>query len=213
MRDCLQGQIKDWHHWHLSSKDVNHYVINLLLFLTTAREKYIKMYERFINQLREYMQVIRILSKGYLPTSLLPPSKLNIILEKVREAAQINNRDHDLVIKSLYLYYNMKLVTFGIDKQRNLIIQFLVFAHPHTQQHLVLYQMETVPVPIVDENEQVQSFTHLQVRKPYIALNSKTYISLRIQELETHKKIGYKFYCEEFFVVRHKTQHSYERAI
>ena len=107
----------------------------------------------------------------------------------------------------------MKLVTFGIDDQRNLIIQFPVFVHPHTQQHLILYQMETVPVPIIDENEQVQPYTYLQVRKPYIALNSETYISLRMQELETCKRIGYEFYCEELFVVRHKTQHSCKSAI
>ena len=67
--------------------------------MTTTREKYVKMYERFINQWREYTQAIRILSKGYLPIYLLPPSKLNIILEKVREALQTNNRDYDLVIK------------------------------------------------------------------------------------------------------------------
>ena len=73
--------------------------------------------------------------------------------------------------------------------------------------------METVPVPIIDENEQVQSYTYLQVRKPYIVLNSETYISLRMQELETCKKIGYEFYCEELFVVRHKTQHNCEGAI
>ena len=77
------------------------------------------MYERFIDQLREYAQAIRILSKGYLPISLLPPSKLSIILEKVREALQTNNRHYDLVIKRLYLYYDKKLVTFGIDDQRN----------------------------------------------------------------------------------------------
>ena len=131
------GQIKDWSHSYLSSKGVNHYVINSLLFLTTAREKYAKMYERFINQLKEYSQAIRILSKGYLPISLLPPSKLNTILQKVREAVQITNWDYDLVIKRLYLYYDMKLVTFGIDDQRNLIIQFPVFVHPHSQQHLI----------------------------------------------------------------------------
>ena len=39
------------------------------------REKYIKMYERFVAQLKEYSRAIRILSKGYLPISLLPPSK------------------------------------------------------------------------------------------------------------------------------------------
>ena len=204
------GQIKDW---YLSAKGVNHYAINSLLFLTAVREKYVKMYERFINHLKEYSQVIRILSKGYLPISLLPPSKLSTILEKVKEALQINNRDYDLVIKRLYFYYDMKLVTFGIDDQRNLIIHFPGFVHLHTQQHLILYQMETVPLPIVDENEQAQSYTYLQVKKQYVALNSETYISLRMQELNTCKKIGYEFYCEELFVVRHKTKHSCESAI
>ena len=107
----------------------------------------------------------------------------------------------------------MKLVTFGIDDKRNLIIQFPVFVHPQGQQHMILYQLETVPAPIVDRNEQAQSYTQLQKKKPYIALNSEIYISLRIQELETYKKIGYEFYCEELFVVKHRTQHSCKSAI
>ena len=107
----------------------------------------------------------------------------------------------------------MKLVTFGIDDKRNLIVQFPVFVHPQNQQHLTLYQLETVPVPIIDRNKNAQSYTHLQVTKPYIALNSETYISLRIQELEAYKKICYEFYCEELFVVKHRSQHNCESAI
>ena len=107
----------------------------------------------------------------------------------------------------------MKLVTFGIDNKRNLIVQFPVFVQPQNQQHLTLYQLETVPVPIIDRNENAQSYTHLQVTKPYIALNSETYISLRIQELEACKKIGYEFYCEELFEVKHRSQHNCESAI
>ena len=107
----------------------------------------------------------------------------------------------------------MKLVTFGIDDQRNLIIQFPVFVQPYTQKHLTLYQVETVPVPTVDENKQVQSYTYLKVKKPYIALNSETYTSLRTPELNTCKKVGSEFYCEELFVVRHKTKYSCESAI
>ena len=48
----------------------------------------------------------------------------------------------------------MKLVTFGIDKDRNLITQFPVFIQPYTQQPLILYQIETVLVPIIDQNIQ-----------------------------------------------------------
>ena len=75
------------------------------------------MCEKFLNQLREYLQAIRILSKGSLLISLLLPSKLNTILGKVMETLQITNRDYDLVIKRLCPYYDMKLVTFGIDYQ------------------------------------------------------------------------------------------------
>ena len=84
---------------------------------------------------------------------------------------------------------------------------------PYTQQPLILYQLETVPIPISDQNDKVHSYTHLQVKKPYIALNSETYISLRQQELRTCKRICYEFYCEELFVVKHKTSHSCESAI
>ena len=57
----------------------------------------------------------------------------------------------------------MQLVTFGINEDKNLIIQFQVFIQPYTQQPLILYQLETVPVPFVDQNTQAQSYTHLQV--------------------------------------------------
>ena len=73
----------------------------------------------------------------------------------------------------------MKLVTFGIDENRNLLVQFPVLAQPFTEQPPILYQIETVPVPIIDQNKQAHSYTHLQIDRPYILLHSETYISLR----------------------------------
>ena len=66
-------------HWYLSKDGVGHYAINSLLFLTVASKTYVKMYERFINQLQMHAKVIRVLSQGYLPISLLPPSKVHEI--------------------------------------------------------------------------------------------------------------------------------------
>ena len=85
-------------------------------------------------------------------------------------------------------------------------MQFPVFIQSYTQQPLILYQIEAVPFPIIDQNTQVQSYTHLQVKKPYIALNSETYISIRQQELRMYKRIGYEFYCEELLIVKHKSR-------
>ena len=66
----------------------------------------------------------------------------------MRIALAKTNKDYDLVLNRLYLYYNMKLVTFGIDQDRNLIIQFPVFVQPYTQTKLTLYQIEMVPIPV-----------------------------------------------------------------
>ena len=68
-----------WFQWYLSQDGVGHNVINSLLYLRTLREKYVNIYENFIVQLQRYAKAIKILSKGYLSISLLPPSKLQEI--------------------------------------------------------------------------------------------------------------------------------------
>ena len=108
------------------------------------------------------------------------------------------------------MYYDIKLVTFGINEERNLIDQFPVFIQPYIQQQLILYQIEMVPVPIIDFNKQVPF--HLQIDMPYIVLSSETYISLRHKELRTCKNIGYEFYSDKLFVVKHKSKYSCESA-
>ena len=59
--------------------------------------------------------------------------RLQDILDEVKIAIWKTNPDYDIVIKRLHLCYEMKLVTFGIDKDKNLIIQFPVFIQPYTQ--------------------------------------------------------------------------------
>ena len=60
----------------------------------------------------------------------------------------------------------MKLVTFGADEDRNLIVQFPVLVHfpvfvqPYTQQPLILYEIKTVLVPFIDlSNKQILILT------------------------------------------------------
>ena len=67
------------------------------------------MYERFVNQLKEYLHAIRLLSKGYLCISLLLPSKLAKILQEVKQVLLKTNKNYCFVIKGMYKYYGMKL--------------------------------------------------------------------------------------------------------
>ena len=97
-------------------------------------------------------EAIRVLAKGYLPISLIIQLKLKEILNEIRYSVQKTNPNYDLVIKRLHLYSDMKLVTFSIDKDRNLIVQFPVFIQPYMQQPLLQYQINTVLVPVIDRN-------------------------------------------------------------
>ena len=189
------------------------YATNSLLFLRIIQDKYILLYRELITQLHTYISAIIILAKGYLPNTLITPMKLQEILSEVRKSLLITNPDYTLVLGRLHLYYDMQCVTFGIDSNMNLVIQFPIFIQPYMQKPLILYQLENSSSSCFRQNIKAQSYTHLRIKKPYIALNSEIYISLRQQELRSCKKIGYEFYCEELFIVKHKSSYSCESAI
>ena len=49
----------------------------------------------------------------------------------------------------------------GIDDNSDLIIQFPAFVESYGQSPLTLYQIEIVPVPIIDQNLHSNSYTKL----------------------------------------------------
>ena len=61
--------------------------------------------------------------------------------------------------------------------------------------------------------KRLNSYTWIKIDKPYIVHNPDTYISIRMEELRTCKRIGYEYYCEELFVVNSKTKYSCTSAL
>ena len=129
---------------------IQQHATNSLLYLRIIHGKYISLYRELMTQLHTYVSAIRILAKGYLPNTLIKLKRLQEILTAVKRSFHITNPDYNLVLDKLHLYYDMQLVTFGVDNDINLIIQFPVFIQPYTQKPLILYQLETVPVPSLE---------------------------------------------------------------
>ena len=67
---------------------VQQYAFNSLLFLRIVQDKYISLYNELVSQLKSYISAIRVLAKGYLPTTLITPSKLQEILDAVTKSWQ-----------------------------------------------------------------------------------------------------------------------------
>ena len=183
------------------------------LYLASLRERYIRLYEALNTELKLLLRSIAILSKGYLPPQLFPPSTLVGISQKSLAIIQAKNPGYVLALTHITDYYDMRLVTFGLDDQGRLVVCFPIFVKEHKKEPMTLYQIETVKVPINDENTKADSYTEVAISKPYLASNKDYYIQLMIQELVMCKKIRSIYYCEELFLVKHKTKHSCESAI
>ena len=164
----------------------------LQLYTDNLREKYIRLYEALETELRLLLRSIAILSKGYLPPQLFPPRTLVDISQKAIAMIKNQNPDYVLALPHITDYYDMRLVTFGIDDQGKLVVCFPIFIKEYKKEPMTLYQIETVKVPITDKNKEADSYTETAITKPYIASNKEYYIQLVLPELVMCKKITQK---------------------
>ena len=97
------------------------------------------------------------------------------------------------------------MVTFGVNDREELVVAFPVFVQDHTIESMTLYELETVKVPITDTNLAANSCTKIKTSKPCIAFSNNYYIQLCIPELCMCQQIWHSYYCEELFLVKHKS--------
>ena len=76
------------------------------------------------------------------------------------------------------------MVTFAVDQPaHSVIVTFPAFMKNYKQPPLSLYEVETVPVPILDKNVKANSYSQVRIEKSYISAGMDYYIQLRRPEL------------------------------
>ena len=215
LEKIVTGQLSKWPDLYLTNaQGAALFSYQVQLYIQMIAERHSALYEPLVYEARQLLKAIAKLSKGYLPPEIFGPHKLSEILAQVETAISRSHPGFKLALPHLTHYYDMKLVTFGLDPGDNsLVITFPVFIVDHHRHPMTLYEIETVPVPIVDNDLTAQSYTRVQTSKPYIAVNKDYYIQLKIPELRMCKKIRNLFFCEELFLVKHKSKHSCASAI
>ena len=63
------------------------------------------------------------------------------------------------------------------------VVFFPVFIKDYHQPSLVMYEIESVPIPIPDKNTKVNSYSQIKIYKPYIVVGEDYYIQLCMTEL------------------------------
>ena len=209
--------------WAVEQKDFNfrksdmdavNYNFEVMMYMKNVREEHVVTYREAVKATRDLLDGIAIVTQGRLPRALISDNQLREILGKVDAMAKRNYPDYVLAAKHISHYTDMKMVTFFVDQQaHSLILTFPAFIKNYKQPPLSLYEVETVPVPIIDKNIKADSYSQVRIEKSYIAAGTDYYIQLRISELLMWKSIRYIYYCEELFVIKHKSRHSCVSAI
>ena len=189
------------------------YVAELNFFLHSVSNKLDFLYSTMIDEVEALIKGIATLSRGRLPPELFPPSFLQNVTHRVMSELLKSNTGYRLAFPQIDAYYDMKVATFALDKDNNLIVTFPILIAPIHQKPLSLYEIETVPVPIVDMDKSADSFSEVHVNKPYIAASQLSYIQLREPELQRCKIVQQQYYCEEAFMVKHAKHDTCESAL
>ena len=194
--------------------DALDYSVELQLFLAMAQEEHVTKYKEVFKAGKELLDTIAILSQRRLPRALFPDQRIEGILAQVDKMVRLRYPDCELAANHISHYRDMELVTFSVDRiTHSLVVTFPVFIKDNKQPPLSLFEIETVPVPIPDRNKQADSYSQVRIQKDYIAAGMDYYIQIRMTEMLLCKSIGYIYYCEELFVVKHKSKHSCASAI
>ena len=197
-----------------SDIDAANYNFDTMMYLSNVREEHVVTYREAVEATRDFLDGIAIVTQGRLPRELISDNQLREILGKVDAMVKRNYPDYVLAAKHISHYRDMKMVIFAVDQQaHSLIVTFPAFIKNYKQPPLSIYEVETVPVPIIDKNVKANSYSQVKIEKSYIAAGTDYYIQLRISELLMCKSIRHIYYCGELFVIKHKSRHSCVSAI
>ena len=184
------------------------------MYLNNVREEHVVTYREAVKAARDFLDGIAIVTQDRLPRALISDNKLREILGKVDAMVKRNYPDYVLAAKHISHYRDMKMVTFAVDQHtHSLIVTFPAFIKNYNQPPLSLYEVETVPVTILDKNTKADSYSQVRIEKSYIAVGTDYYIQVRMSELLICKNIRHIYYCEELFVIKHESRHSCVSAI
>ena len=184
----------------IASTHISHMLLTFLLECSTVLGTY---YVPLHAHLREFYNAINVLNSGRLPNNLFPPRLLQKLARHSQELIQKSHPQWELAIPNLVDYYKMQIVTFSVDRSdRSLVVAFPILHKRVNQKPYKLYEIETVHVPIQDQNPQANSYTRAIIQKPYIGTGPTSYIEMTIPEIRMCKQVLETFYCDEAFLVR-----------
>ena len=175
---------------------------------------YLGFYDTYERILDHFLAGLDALGTGRLTYQLLDPVDLQRYLRSIEYHFKQDRLGIELAFDHTYQYYAEPMVTFT-NTATKLMIQIPIYIKSEFQVPMSVFSTEVAPVPYDAETysgEQSQ-YTLVDIEFPYMATTPDNYIPLTEQQLRLCWKIGYTYYCENSYLLRHRSQHTCASAI
>ena len=194
------------------TQTIHHFVLllfkNDLTIQVGTLQRIHRQYIRYEAALDDTLISIENLNSGYLTHRILYPQVLTKYLEIIKDDLEDTAPEYEPVFTSVYQYYGNSLASFTntID---DLLLQLPILIKLKVQVPMLLFSIETVPVPLDAETYigDKREYTQIIPETEYIALTDNNYVPL------TQAKIGYMYYCEYAHLLKKHTKRTCMSAI
>ena len=187
---------------------------NYLTIQVGTLQRIHRQYIRYESALDDTLIGIDNLNLGYLTHRILDPQVLTKYLEIIEDDLEDTVPEYEPVFTSVYQYCGNSLASFTntID---DLLLQIPILIKLKVQVPMLLFSMETVPVPLDAETYvgDKREYTQIIPETEYIALTDNNHVPLTQAQISLCAKIGYTYYCEYAHLLKKHTEHTCMSAI
>ena len=97
-----------------------------------------------------------------------------------------------------------------------LVLQIPIYVKHYQQQTLGLFSLQAVSVPYHPEqkhSDEKHTYIWLKLDHDMLDMSSSTYLVLNSKHLPNCRRFSTTYYCENLFLVTHRSEHTYESAM
>ena len=218
-------QIRRLKHWLMLQEEKIADIASAVALLTEVwtrvldwQNREITLLLHLIAEMNHLLDALDNLSNGHLSHTAVSPYTMKNMIQHAKETLMVHYPEFELIMEDTHQYYNVPIGSFQYT-EGILAIQVPLFVKPRLQVPLLLYQLQTVPVPyhmneeMIDMDESKYTYTWLKPSTPMLAMSKDTYIGIREEHLKRCTYIGKTWICQDVFLMKHRNYHTCESAI
>ena len=171
-------------------------------------QKYLQYYINYQVTLDHFLTGLDSLGTRRLTFKVLDPTELTRFLGAIARQLHTERSFFALAFNHTYQYNAEPMVTFS-NTHDQLLVNIPVLLRLTDQKDLILYSIDTIPMPFDTEtlDGKNKEFTFINNAYPYMAINRENYIPLDERQLRLYNKMGATYYCKNLYVLRQIRTH------